>query len=360
VAKEARIDQRLRRLPQSLRRVSRALRTLEQEPGRWASSARSLLEMRYAISRLAQGRVAEALTWGHRAVTDAEEAVDKLSLALAYSNLFGIYVAAGLEPDMPYGELALQAYVELEDLPHQADCTNNLAVAALDHNRWPEAVEMFGRAAEIYRRIGDTQGEGLATYNRAEVLVRQGRLEQARSLLDETLLTARAVSDDELVALVLREVGRIAGRRGHRAAALEAFTQAVAVFEEIDEPEEVQATELAACEALLLDGDAAECLARLEALPALEDDAFVPMLHRLRGAASLLAGDAETAVRELAAGLAAAREEDNRYEEALVLLGLRWAGAAPDAAGDGAPDPDAILAALGVIALPVPPALRQP
>ena len=367
VAKEARIDQRLRKLPQSLRRVSRALRSLEQEPGRWASSARSLLEMRYAISRLAQGRVEEALTWGHRAATDAQEAVDKLTLALAYSNLYGIYVAAGREPDLPYGELALQAYVELEDLPHQADCTNNLAVSALDHNRWPEAAEMFGRAAEIYRRIGDTQGEGLATYNRAEVLVRQGRLEQARPLLDETLLTARAVSDDELVALVLRELGRIACRRGELAAGLDLFAQAVAVFEGIDEPEEVPATELAACEGLLLAGDGAGCLARLDTLPALDDDALVPMLHRLRGLALLLAGDAAAAAGELASGLDAARAEDQRYEEALARLGLRWAGGTPDpaaadvpgAGADPASDPDATLASLGVIALPVPDALRR-
>ena len=75
--------------------MSRALRTLEQEPGRRAPSARSLLAMRYAISRLAQGRVEEALAWGHRAADDAEESVDKPTLAQAYATLHGIYVAAG-------------------------------------------------------------------------------------------------------------------------------------------------------------------------------------------------------------------------------------------------------------------------
>ncbi len=363
VAKEARIDQRLRRLPQSLRRVSRALRTLEQEPGRWACSARSLLAMRYAISRLAQGRVEEALAWGHRAADDAEESVDKPTLAQAYATLHGIYVAVVREPPMPYGELALQAYTELDDLPHQADCTNNLAVSALDHNRWPEAAETFGRAAEIYRRIGDTQGEGLATYNRAEVLVRQGRLDQARPLLDETLLTARAVSDDELVGLVLRELGRIACRNGDLAGGLEAFAQAVAVFDEIDEPEEVPVTELAACEGLLLAGDAAGCLDRLAALPAPDDDALVPMLHRLRGTALLASGHRDAAAAELLAGLEAARDEDNRYEEALTRLGLARVAGTPSAAhlvpaeDPEALDPHAILAGLGVVALPLPPGL---
>ena len=358
VAKEARIDQRLRKLPQSLRRVSRALRTLEQEPGRWASSARSLLAMRYAISRLAQGRVEEALAWGHRAAEDAEESVDKLTIALAYSNLFGIYVAAGREPDLPYGELALHAYVELDDLPHQADCTNNLAVAALDHNRWTEAVQMFGRAVDFYRRIGDTQGEGLATYNRAEVLVRQGRLADARPLLDEALTTARAVSDGELQGIVLRELGRIACRSGDPAGGLDAFERALAVFDEIAQPEEVPATELAACEGLLLAGDPAACLARLDGLPAPDDEALVPMLHRLRGAALLASGDADGVAVELAAGLAAALEEDNRYEEALVLL-LRGQSSDSSSGAEAAPRGDvgeavSILAALGVESVPLP------
>ena len=354
VAKEARIDQRLRRLPQSLRRVSRALHLLEQQPGRWASSARSLLAMRYAISRLAQGRVEEALDWGQRAARDAEESVDKPTLAQAYATLHGIYVAALREPPLPYGELALQAYTELGDLPHQADCTNNLAVAALDHNRWPEAVLSFGKAAEIYRRIGDTQGEGLASYNQAEVLVRQGRLAEAGTLLTETLRTARSVSDDELVALVLRETGRIACREGDLVGGLDAFERALEVFREIDELEEVPATQLAACEGLLLAGDAAGCLRRLEELDD-PDDVLVPAVLRVHGFALLARGDSEAAAEELRAAVAAAREQDDRYSEALSLLGLARVGERTGDRDPGAVErAEALLAELGVVSPPVP------
>ena len=377
VAKEARIDQRLRKLPQSLRRVSRALHRLEEEPGRWASSARSLLAMRYAISRLAQGRVAEALEWGHQAATDAEESVDKPTLAQAYANLYGIYVAAGLEPPVPYGALALQAYTELGDLPHQADCTNNLAVSALDHNRWTEAVDAFRRAAEIYRRIGDTQGEGLAVYNRAEVLVRQGRLDEAAPLLEEALVTARAVSDDELVALVLREQGRIACRGGRVPEGLVLLEEALRLFAEIDEPEELAATHLAVCEGLLL-GDrvgggagaadeaadgaarAAACLERLAVVDAgaaageLDLEPVLASVHRVRATALVLAGRTEEALQQLRAALEVACEAENRFEEALARLGLAHLEAA--AAGED-PDPrrlveaEEMLTRLGVVAL---------
>ena len=365
VAKEARIDQRLRKLPQSLRRVSRALNRLEAEPGRWASSARSLLAMRYAISRLAQGRVAEALEWGHQAAIDAEDSVDKPILAQAYANLYGIYVAAGLEPPVPYGELALQAYTELDDLPHQADCTNNLAVSALDHNRWTEAVDSFGRAAAIYRRIGDTQGEGLATYNRAEVLVRQGRLDEAAPLLEEALVTGRAVSDDELVALVLREQGRIACRRGAVADGLELIEEALRTFAEIEEPEELAATHLAVCEGLLAgDGDdaarAAACLERLGVLEAgaaageLDLEPVLAGVHRVRAAALVLAGRGAAAVDELRTAVAVATDAENRFEEALARLGLAHleaslAGVEPDPGR--VVEAEEMLARLGVVAL---------
>ncbi|HET6625967.1 MAG TPA: AAA family ATPase, partial [Nocardioidaceae bacterium] len=363
VAKEARVDQRLRKLPQSLRRVTRALNALEQVPGTWASSARSLLAMRYAISRFGQGRVEEALRWGDQAARDAEESVDQPTLAQAYATLHGIYVAAGRESQLPYGELALQAYTELGDLPGQADCTNNLAVSALDHNRWVEAAARFGVAAEIYRRIGDTQGEGNAIFNQADVLVRQGHLASGQELLDEALLTARSVSDDELVALVLRERGRVAARSGAFGTAMSTLAEARALFLEIDEPEEHPATDVVCCEALLLAGDHEACLDRSEALlasaAASEDPAVLPSLRRIRGFAYVQLGRCDAARREFEAGVAASEEQDNRYGRALNLLGLaRTLEGSLDPAGSRALELQAeasgLLGGLGVVAVPVP------
>ena len=348
VAKEARIDQRLRRLPQSLRRVTRALRELEQVPGRWASSARSLLAMRYAISRFAQGRVPEALSWGQRAARDAEESVDKATLAQAYATLHGIYVAAGLESPIPYGELALQAYVELGDLPHQADCINNLAVSALDRNRWVEAADGFGRAADSYRRIGDTQGEGLAMYNRADVLLRQGRMEEAGALLDEALLIARSVSDDDLVVAVLREARRVRCSNGDVPGGVALIEEARQGIVAIDEPEELPATDLALAEASLIAGDPEGCLG-LSAEPPSADDAVLPAWHRVRGYALLALGRSEAAEVELRAGVAAAEAQDNRYAGALNQLGLAVVLGDPGLADEAR----SVLEELGVARLPV-------
>ena len=61
------------------------------------------------------------------------------------------------------------------------------------------------RAAESFRRLGDATNAANADYNRADVLVRQGRSDEALPLLQNTLRVARAVGDEELVALVLKE-----------------------------------------------------------------------------------------------------------------------------------------------------------
>jgi hypothetical protein len=78
------------------------------------------------------------------------------------------------------------------------------------------------------------------------------------------------------------------------------------------------------------------------------------MLHRVRGTALLVGGDVEAARAELVAGLSAARAEDNRYEEALVLLageGLAGEGLVGSAPGAEAAS---ILAGLGVVGVPLP------
>lgn len=356
VAKEARVDQRLRKLLQSLRRVTRAMNALETVPGKSASSARSLLAMRYAISRVGQGRVEDALEWGDRAAREAEDSVDKATLAQSYATLHGIYVAAGRESQLPYGELALQAYTELGDLPGQADCTNNLAVSALDHNRWVEAAPTFGKAAAIYRRIGDTAGEGNAMFNQADVLVRQGHLDRAGALLREALLTARAVSDDELVALVLRETGRVACRTGRFEEGVASLEEAEALFARIGERDELPATEAAICEALLLRGDGEGCLRASDDLvgrvTAAALSALRPSLCALRGFAHLQLDRPDRAVVEFDAGLVASERQDDRYAVALNLLG------AARATGDQArrveleARADTALAALGVVDLP--------
>ncbi|HEX6936250.1 MAG TPA: adenylate/guanylate cyclase domain-containing protein [Actinomycetes bacterium] len=229
--KEARIYQRLGKVPQSLRILHRAMTGLEGVDGSAAHVSRSHLATRYSWGRMTQGKYQQALHWATVAAREAEDSADKSALAHAYTGLHLARHYAGQPEEIPYGRLALLAYEELGDLAGQGHSANNLGVEALDRGQLTEAFEYFERASRTFARIGDEADQANATYNQADVLILQGRLSEAETLLARALSIARAVEDEELVALVLRETGRVhvgLGRPGvarrHLADARERFT----------------------------------------------------------------------------------------------------------------------------------------
>lgn len=345
VAKEAMVDQRLRKFPQAMRRLTRELRGLEGLPGVAAHHARSQLKVRYAISRVGQGRMAEAIAWGTGAVEEAKLSGEPAALAPAYAMLHGIYLAAGRDDSYrALGSLALQAYVELDDLSGQAKCTNNLAVEALENHRWEEAATLFGRAVTLYRRLGDTDNAGVATCNHAEVLVNQGRCAQAFPLLAEALAEAESVTDVELIGMVERQLGRARVRSGEPDLGLEHLARARAAFDEIGAPDEVALTELARVEALLIAGDAAAALTLADSLAGAEfgDPA---VLAALRGFALLTLGRDEDARSAFEAGLEVERDSFGVAAAASGLVRLTGSEEYADQA-------EQVLDRLGVVDVP--------
>jgi class 3 adenylate cyclase/tetratricopeptide (TPR) repeat protein len=352
VAKEAMVDGRLRKFPQAMRRISRELHAFDGLTSKEAHTARSILQRRYAITRANQGRLDDAITWGTQSVEEAKSAGDPETLAPAYATLYAIHLAIGRETYRTLGALALQSYADINDLSGQAQCTNNLAVEALGDNRWVEAATMFGRAAELYRRIGDTDKEGVALCNHAEVLVNQGRCETALPLLDEALEIARSVGDDDLIALVLRQLGRAHSRTGDYETGGSLLKESRALFDQIDAPDEALVTGVAIAEAALLAGDAEGVvrdtgqLLEAEGAGELESE-----LRALRGFALLHLGRHAEAVAEFRAGAPTGRSTESAYGYALNCLGLAQAGV-PDAA-TWKDRGTTVLRQLSVVALPI-------
>ena len=206
--KVARIEQRHGQFAISMRRLTRAMTLMSSVEGEHAAAIRSLIATRYAICRFSQSRHAEALRWGELAVREGQDSMDKESLAQAYLAMQTVHLWAGKAEDLPYGLLALKAYEELDDLAGQAQSLNNLGTRAFFEGRWAEALALFRRSADSFRRLGDVVNEGTAVYNEADVLIRQGHLTQAEPLLLEASRAARAVDDAELFAMVERETGR--------------------------------------------------------------------------------------------------------------------------------------------------------
>jgi class 3 adenylate cyclase/tetratricopeptide (TPR) repeat protein len=322
IEKEARIDHRRRKYTQAMRRISRGLHGLDGVPGRPAGVARSLLARRYAYSRFNQGRIDEALHWAEIAARDAEEAVDKDALAQAYEMLNAIYAGSGREEQLPYGRLALQAYTELGNLPRQGHCHNNLAVQSFTAGRWNEALASYRRATDIFRRIGDTAGEGNAIYNQAELLVCQRRYAEAGALMPEVLRIAKALQDDELVALVRREQARTVAQAGDVTGAIDLLRDTRSRFDGLGEPSEVRTTDLVLAEVLLDAGRPDEAGEVLDTVAQGGAGGMDATVHRLIGRQHLAEGRLDEAGLMLASGLDLARQDSHRFERGLLLLEL--------------------------------------
>jgi class 3 adenylate cyclase/tetratricopeptide (TPR) repeat protein len=321
IEKEARVDQRHRKHSLAMRRISTGFNRLKDVPGPRAAIARSLLARRYAHSKFNQGRVSDALRWADIAAYEAEEAVDKDALAAAYEMLNFVYASSEQEEPLPYGKIALQAYVELGDLPGQGHCLNNLAMQDYSQGRWDESLTHLRRASDIFHRIGDTAAEANALYNQAELLVRQRRPADAEVVLPDVLRIARAVEDEELVALAVREQARAAALTGHLTRASALLKEARAMFTDLEEPDEVRSTDLVRAEVLLSAGSAGEAGRVLDS--AIDPSAPPePTVSRLIGRQRLAEGRLAEAKEVLEAGLAVAEHDSNRYEEGLLLLAL--------------------------------------
>ena len=348
IEKEAQIDQRRRKHAQAMRRISRGLRRLDGTTGTSAVTARSLLARRYAFSRFSQGRVDDALRWAEAAARAAEDSLDKDTLAQAYETLNMIYVGSGREEPLPYGRLALQAYVELGNLRHQGWCLNNLATQDASRGEWSESIANFARATALFRRIGDTAAEANASYNQGEMLVRQGRYAEAQALLPGVVRIARAVEDGELVALAQRELARALAGLGDVDGAVRMLAGTRGRFEELDEPEEVLATDLVLVDVLQDAGRHEEAGAVLEVVG--DTDEADPMSRRLIARHLLASGRPEESRPMLLAGLAAAERKVDRLEQGRILLELAALGGANGTRhGDLARAAEELFDALGVV-----------
>ncbi|HSU01250.1 MAG TPA: adenylate/guanylate cyclase domain-containing protein [Nocardioides sp.] len=350
--KEARIDLRHRKFTQAMRRISRGLRRLDGMTGPPAEVARSLLARRYAYCRYSQGRIDEALRWADVARHSARGAADADALAQAHEMLNAIHAGSGRDEPEPYGVLALDAYIELGNLPRQGHCLNNLAVQAFTAGRWDEALARYRRATDLFRRIGDTASEGNTAFNTAELLVCQRRHTEAAVLLPVVLRIARAVHDDELVALALREQARTLAAMDGLDGAVAVLADARARFDALGEADEVRTTDRVLAE-LLLDagrvGPAAEVLDRVTRG---RTDALSAPERRVLGRHLLAEGRVPEALQSLRAGLLLAADDAHRYEEGLLLLEVAAALGRSDGDADGSDELREgrdILDAMGVL-----------
>ena len=352
----ARVRERTGAYPAALALLTRARRLLADRHDEEADMVRARLLAATAMIRQAQGRPAEALSTATGAVEDARARGERSALAKAYLVIDWANLQLGRSDADELAPLALQLFEAEGDLAGQAAVLNNLGCSAYFAGQWEEAVELYGRSRSASLRYGNAVQAGVDASNIAEILVAQGRLDEAEPLLLEARRVSQASGFLDGLAFTGMLVGRLLDRRGEVAAAERELTEARRAFERLGATTQAVEASLHLAECLARSDRPAEALALLDAAARRGRDAPVlaATMARVRAVALAAMDRLDEAAACVAAGVAEARRQGLPYDLALLLGEAveldRRRGRPPDAAQER--EAATLLAALGVRAVP--------
>ncbi len=139
-----------------------------------------------------QDRFVEARREAQRAIDLAEGSGSTEAIALGCVALETSLALMGLPADGSHLERALGIYQQLDNLERQSATLSNLGAIAYWAGEWTTAERRYDQAATIADRIGDVAGAAISRGNLAEILVNQGRVDDARPILESALRTLRS------------------------------------------------------------------------------------------------------------------------------------------------------------------------
>lgn len=332
--------------PAALRDSARATRAVTGLTSPEAASVRARGLALTAHVRMRQEKPSAAFDHSLQAVAAAEACDDVRALAQAEAVLMWAEIHHGREDRAKESaHRALRLYEQLDDLIGKAKMALNLGTLAYYDGDWDASVDFYRTAIDGFTRAGEASTAHVSAVNVSEVLINQGRLDEAEPLLVAAHGAFRA-SGHWATSWSEIHLGRVHAGRGRLADAERVFLDSIAQSREMGSEESVYeaAIHLASC--LVAAGRPTEALERLE-----EADLHAPSLldasaclARARAYASL--GQPSAAAEAVRTGVAAARERHLEFDLAGLLiaaadLGITDLGSRTEA--------DDILNRLGVV-----------
>jgi tetratricopeptide (TPR) repeat protein len=344
---------------QAIRELSAGSRLLVGIDTPEASRTRARLESFTAMIRFGQERYPDALEQGLAAAEAARSAGNKeaLAQALMAAGLAQSFTGNGGAERMTE---ALQIYEELGDLSSEAMVRNNLGVGAFIEGRWEEALSWYEGAAAAKLKAGNPVGAASAASNCGELYAKQGRLDEAESVLRESIRVMRASGFHDGAAYAEIQLGRVLIGRGELHRADELLGRAGAELTHFGRKSSALEAALVQSLAQLQLGRAEEALALINNAEMAAGGAsgyLVPQAAESRALALTALGRYDEAEARVADGLNDARKQGLKYEEGMLLQ----ARVALQRAAGREPDPSeveksaGILKALGVRSTPSAP-----
>jgi tetratricopeptide (TPR) repeat protein len=326
---------------------------------RGTARLRAELAERAAQIRYDQGAYRSAREWADRAVAEARIAGDKL---LEARTLAFVIMQSAIRGQAVDDAEVLQAFELCRasgDLRSLVRMTNLVGMSAYFAGRWEEAVEHYATAEKIAVQIGLDYDAAALAGNRAEVLLQQGRYEDAGDALASASPKLKATKATSFLAFNLALQGRVSLARGDHERALAQFKEAHDLCIAMGESYEELSIDAYIARCHLRAGRLDEALSLIDAgisraHRARSEAAALPPLHRVRGEVLVARGDLDRARTEFRRALAIARERETSYEIEASLRMLERFDCATDAAeaADWRQERTALSAALGIVADP--------
>ena len=316
----------------SLRWVTRGRKALAGLDDPESRRLRAQLAERYSQNLLVQGRFRAASRWADTAIEEAQIGDDPQTQARALETRSLADSFSGRRVDLELAARSLPLYASINDQKGLARGHNVMGLLSFSSNRWIVALEHYTESAEAYRQVGRQLDIALMQANAAEILIFQGELDRAESMLVDSMRVWRGTQALGERAFGFSQQGRIAMARADYVEAARLLADARSLHEEVGESYEALAVEALQAECSYLSGAAQEALDHVEEV--LGRDAEVgghlKQFKRTEGLALLTLGQRAAGERSLRESLAAARASAATYEEALALVALaHWGCASP-------------------------------
>ena len=320
--KRARAHVRVGSYAAALRQTTIGMRLVQSADGEEAALALSQLTAMASGIRLQEGRPDLALSLAQRAGELARANGDRDALARVYTVLDGALEMLGRPEEAIYADAARAIYEELKDTPGVATVDNNVGVRAYDEGRWDVAIAAYTRAREEFRRAGNITQAALCGANVGEVLVSQGRLDEAEPLIREAVRTLRTANLVDLAIFAEIQSARSELARGNAASAIEVLETLRAEAASLGQRDIALEAAVHLADALIDVGassEAIDLLGKAEADAGEEAALYEAGLLRVRARAALSMNRRDEARSLASEGVEVARDQGLLYDEALLL-----------------------------------------